>query len=129
MIAQSVVFDISATLTVFEIYQGGRDFDNDTSSLVGCDDGAMHVQCRDGHPRCYVRSSTCIYDTLTVDDGADLEIQATCRDGAHLRNSCGKRCVCYVISYVLHHIGQSNHATGHVIRPVARNINSPRRTV
>ena len=83
------IFYIAATLTIFEIYKGGLAYDNDTSH-VGCDDGGVYTQCRDGQPRCFNRGSTCIYDTVRVDEGAVLDVQATCRDGAHLRNLCGE---------------------------------------
>ncbi|KAK2157989.1 hypothetical protein LSH36_179g02007 [Paralvinella palmiformis] len=76
-----------STMTFFDIYLGGRHYDNE-SVYLGCDDLMTYVQCREGKQRCYDRSKICIYDTIRVDDNRKLDVLDTCRDGAHLRNLC-----------------------------------------
>ena len=75
--------------TLFDVYHGEAEVENTTVDL-NCEDGDDFVQCQSGEPKCYHRQMACVYDTAVIDQSLGYTVQKHCRDGAHLRQSCGK---------------------------------------
>lgn len=73
--------------TFFDVYVGGQSYSNMASG--SCVTQGDSVACRDAMPRCYHRADTCVFDTITVDEKRQLDVQRTCRSGVHLRQDCG----------------------------------------
>ena len=51
---------------------------------------ARSAPCKAETSHCYPRADTCVYDMKLVDESRSVEVQKTCRDGAHIRMGCGK---------------------------------------
>ncbi|KAI0232930.1 hypothetical protein LSAT2_016795 [Lamellibrachia satsuma] len=77
-----------ALLTLSELDRTGKTSDEQVS-LSECTRGGSYVQCRNTPGRCYDRASACVYDTEMVEEATKYTVQASCRDGAHLRMGCG----------------------------------------
>lgn len=77
-------------LTLFQVYQN-VDYETEVN-YDGCEEGGTYAQCHELQKKCYSRSTACVYDTSVVDEGDDYQVQASCRDGTHLRTNCGKQC-------------------------------------
>ena len=45
--------------------------------------------CKAETSHCYSRADACIYDTTLANEQSMLEVQSSCRDGAHVRQGCG----------------------------------------
>ena len=69
------------------------DLDNEvditaTNISVTCNE-AHSAPCKAETAHCYSRADTCIFDSELADEQRAFEVQTTCRNGAHLRRSCG----------------------------------------
>ena len=63
---------------------------NDEIFYTSCPNNRSLVQCAEGRPQCYERSRVCLFDRDVRDEQTGESVLSTCRDGAHLRNNCGK---------------------------------------